>query len=196
MRYGSGDYQYELVDNWGDLPDGFEWHQVAGVAVDSNDNVYAYNRSAHQMMVFDRDGSFLSTWDETFAGPHGIHIGPDDCVYLADRDAHVISKYSLDGRLLLRLGTGQPSETGYTSNADPVPNAAGPFNLPTGIAVTDEGDILISDGYGNSRVHRYDATGSLILSWGPAAGQGQPRRLSSAARHRTRPRWKRAGLRP
>ena len=166
MRYGSGDYQYELVDNWGDLPDGFEWHQVAGVAVDSNDNVYAYNRSAHQMMVFDRDGSFLSTWDETFAGPHGIHIGPDDCVYLADRDAHVISKYSLDGQLLLRLGTGQPSETGYTSNAEPVPNAAGPFNLPTGIAVTDEGDIFISDGYGNSRVHRYDATGSLILSWG------------------------------
>ena len=99
-------------------------------------------------------------------GPHGIHIGPDDCVYLADRDAHVISKYSLDGRLLLRLGTGQPSETGYTSNAEPVPKAAGPFNLPTGIAVTDDGDIFVSDGYGNSRVHRYDATGSLILSWG------------------------------
>ena len=105
MRYGSGDYQYELVDNWGDLPEGFEWHQVAGVAVDSSDNVYAYNRSAHQMMVFDRDGGFLSAWDETFAGPHGIHIGPDDCVYLADRDAHVISKYSSDGLLLLRLGT-------------------------------------------------------------------------------------------
>ena len=166
MRYGSGDYQYDLVDNWGDLPEGFEWHQVAGVAVDSSDNVYAYNRSAHQMMVFDRDGGFLSAWDETFAGPHGIHIGPDDCVYLADRDAHLISKYSLDGRLLLRLGTGQPSETGYTSNAEPVPKAAGPFNLPTGIAVTDEGDIFVSDGYGNSRVHRYDATGSLILSWG------------------------------
>ena len=166
MRYGSGDYQYELVEDWGELPEGFEWHQVAGVAVDSGDNVYAYNRSAHQMMVFDRSGSFLSTWDETFAGPHGIHIGPDDCVYLADRDAHVISKYSLDGRLLLRLGTGQPSETGYTTNAEPVPTAAGPFNLPTGIAVTDEGDIFVSDGYGNSRVHRYDATGSLILSWG------------------------------
>ena len=48
MRYGSGDYQYELVEDWGELPQGFEWHQVAGVAVDSGDNVYAYNRSAHQ----------------------------------------------------------------------------------------------------------------------------------------------------
>ena len=105
MRYGSCDYQYELVDNWGDLPEGFEWHQVAGVAVDSSDNVYAYNRSAHQMMVFDRSGGFLSTWDETFAGPHGIHIGPDDCVYLADRDAHLISQ--------VLLGWQAPPQAGY-----------------------------------------------------------------------------------
>ena len=166
MAYGSGDYQYELVDGWGDLPDGYEWNQVAGVAVDSNDNVYAFNRSSHQMMVFESDGSFLGAWDETFVNPHGVHIGPDDGVYLADRDAHTISKYSLDGNLLLRLGTGQPSETGYTSTSEPVPKAAGPFNLPTGIAVAPNGDIFISDGYGNCRVHHYDATGSLIYSWG------------------------------
>ncbi len=166
MTYGSGDYQYELVEDWGDLPDGYEWHQVAGVAVDADDNVYAFNRSSHQMMVFDRNGSFRGTWDDTFAGPHGIHIGPDQCVYLADRDAHVVLKYSLDGKLLMRLGTGRASDTGYESNAVPVARAAGPFNLPTGIAVSDEGDIFISDGYGNSRIHRYTSTGSLYLSWG------------------------------
>ena len=166
MAYGSGDYQFELVADWGGLPDGYEWHQVAGVAVDSNDNVFAYNRGAHQMMVFDRDGNFLSTWSQTFAGPHGIHIGPDDSVYLADRDAHIVSKYSPDGHLILRLGTGRASDTGYNTNAEPVPRASGPFNLPTGISVSQEGDIFISDGYGNSRVHRYDPTGSLILSWG------------------------------
>ena len=166
MAYGSGEFRYELVDGWGELPDGCEWHQVAGVAVDSADNVYAYNRSAHQVMVFDSGGKFLSAWDETFAGPHGIHIGPDDSVYLADRDAHLIKKYTPDGKELLRIGTGAPSNTGYATNAEPVPRAAGPFNLPTGIAVSNEGDLFISDGYGNSRVHRYDATGSLILSWG------------------------------
>ena len=166
MTYGQGDYQYELVENWGDLPDGYEWHQVAGVAVDSNDNVYAYNRSEHQLMIFDRDGNFLDTWLEVFAGPHGIHIGPDDSVYLADRDAHTVMKYNTSGRMTLKIGTGRPSDTGYTTNAEPVPRAAGPFNLPTGIAVSDEGDIFISDGYGNARVHRYTDTGSLLLSWG------------------------------
>ncbi len=166
MTYGQGDYQYELVEDWGNLPEGYEWHQVAGVAVDSNDNVYAYNRSEHQLMIFDSDGNFLNTWDEVFAGPHGIHVGPDDSVYLADRDAHTVMKYNTDGNMTLKIGTGRPSDTGYTTNAEPVPHAAGPFNLPTGIAVSDEGDIFISDGYGNARVHRYTDTGSLLLSWG------------------------------
>ena len=48
----AGEFRYELAADWGELPDGYEWHQVAGVAVDSADNVYAYNRSAHQVMVF------------------------------------------------------------------------------------------------------------------------------------------------
>ena len=51
MSYGSGDYIYELAEGWGNLPDGYEFHQVAGVAVDKDDNVYLFNRSAHQMQV-------------------------------------------------------------------------------------------------------------------------------------------------
>ena len=121
MTYGQGDYQYELVENWGNLPEGYEWHQVAGVAVDSNDNVYAYNRSEHQLMIFDSDGNFLDTWLEVFAGPHGIHIDPNDNVYLADRDAHTVMKYNTSGRMTLKIGTGRASDTGYTTNAEPVP---------------------------------------------------------------------------
>ena len=48
MTFGSGVFTDELADGWGELPEGHEWNQVAGVAVDKNDNVYAFNRSAHR----------------------------------------------------------------------------------------------------------------------------------------------------
>ena len=175
MTFGSGDYTFELDENWGRLPEGYEFFQVAGVAVDNDDQVYVYNRSAHPLMVFDREGNFVKSWGVEFANPHDIHIAPDGSVFLADRDVHVVLKYSPDERLLLTLGTrDRPSDTGYTLPERVVHRAAGPFNLPTGIAVTaDTGDIFVSDGYGNARVHKYNSTGALITSWG-APGSANP----------------------
>jgi hypothetical protein len=165
--FGSGDYQYELAEGWGKLPEGYEFNQVAGIAVDKKDNVYAFNRSAHKMMIFDREGNFISEWDEEFKQPHGIYIGPEGNIFLADRDSHVVLKYSPEGKLLLTLGTrDKPSDTGQQKERFLVEKPGGPFNLPTGIATNDEGDIFVSDGYGNCRVHRYNSSGSLITSWG------------------------------
>lgn len=166
MAFGSGAFTYELAEGWGDLPEGYEWHQVAGVAVDKDDNVYAFNRSAHKLMVFDREGKFIKAWDREFVAPHGIHIGPDGNIYLADRDPHVVLKYSPDEKLLLTLGTRDvPSDTGKVGRFL-VEKPGGPFNLPTGIAVTEDGDIFVSDGYGNCRIHKFNATGTLLTSWG------------------------------
>ncbi len=167
MTYGSGDFIYELDEGWGKLPEGYEFHQVAGVAVDRNDNVYLFTRSAHNVMVFDPNGNLIKTWATKFKGPHGIHIGPDGNIYLVDRDAHIVLKYSPDEKLLLTLGTrDRPSDTGYTAQNRTVTQAAGPFNLPTNVAVTEEGDIFVADGYGNCRVHKYSSSGTHMLSWG------------------------------
>lgn len=174
MVYGSGAYTYELDEGWGKLPEGYEFNQVAGVAVDKDDQVYLFNRSSHPLMVFDRDGNFIRSWNEKFTNPHSIHIDPDGNIFLADRDAHVILKYSPDEKLLLTLGTrSQPSDTGYTLEERVVHRAAGPFNLPTGIAANAEGDIFVADGYGNARVHKYSSSGALITSWG-APGSANP----------------------
>ena len=173
MTFGSGEYTYELAEGWGDLPGGYEFHQVAGVAVDKDDQVYLFNRSSHQLMIFDRQGGFVRAWDERFTNPHGIHIGADGNVYLADRDAHVVLKYSPEGKLLLTLGTkGHPSDTGAIEGFM-VEKAGEPFNLPTGVAVNEDGDIFVSDGYGNCRVHKYSADGALLASWG-SPGKNNP----------------------
>ena len=61
---GTGEYRYEVIENWGTLPDGWHYGEVAAVGVDSKDNVYVFARSEHPMMVFDRDGNFLRSWGE------------------------------------------------------------------------------------------------------------------------------------
>jgi hypothetical protein len=53
---GSGEHRYRVVENWAKLPEGWEFKDVAAVAVDSKDRVYAFNRGEHPIIVFDRAG--------------------------------------------------------------------------------------------------------------------------------------------
>jgi hypothetical protein len=64
---GSGDYRYEVIENWGTLPDGWTFHEVAAVAVDAQDQVYCFTRGKHPVIVFDRDGNFLRAWAMAFS---------------------------------------------------------------------------------------------------------------------------------
>jgi DNA-binding beta-propeller fold protein YncE len=128
-------------------------------------------------MVFDPDGTFLLSWGEgIFARPHGISIGPDDAVYCTDDCDHTVRKFTPEGRPLLTLGTsGQPSGTGATSNDYRTVRYAGPpFHYPTNLAIAPAGELYVSDGYGNARVHKFTPEGRLLLSWGePGDGPGQ-----------------------
>src|SRR5262245_24181381 len=87
---GSGAYTYEPVEDWGKLPEGWRYVEVAGVDVDSKDNVYLITRGEHPVIVFDREGNFLRSWGEGIFSrrTHAIHIGPDDSVYCTDDGDH------------------------------------------------------------------------------------------------------------
>ena len=166
---GSGGYQYEVAENWGQLPRGRTFGVVTGVAVDSRERVYICQQQQDPpVMVFNRDGNYLDSWGTGFiVEPHTMYIGPDDLIYLADRGAHVALKLTPAGEVLLELGNrGQPSDTGCTEDEGEVLRAAGPFNRPTRLSPSPSGDLYVSDGYRNSRVHRFAAGGSLLTSWG------------------------------
>jgi DNA-binding beta-propeller fold protein YncE len=164
---GSGSYTYELVENWAKLPDGWTFGGVSAVATDSQDRVYAFQRKDPPVVIFDKNGAYLGSWGSSaFADPHGINI-VNDVIYVTDRNDHVALKFTLDGRPLMVIGErGKASDTGATKDIELPPRAAGPFNKPTEMMVAPSGELYVSDGYRNSRVHRFSSQGALIDSWG------------------------------
>lgn len=174
---GQGDYRYEAVSKWERLPAGWSFQEVAGVAADSKDRVYVFNRGAHPIIIFNRDGSFAASWGEgVFNRPHGITIGPDDAVYCTDDLDHTVRKFTPEGKLLLTLGTsGKPSDTGIDGiDYRTIKRVGGPFHRPTNVALNRAGEIYVTDGYGNARVHKFTPDGRLLFSWGePGSGPGQ-----------------------
>ncbi len=172
--HGSGKYTYELIQDWPKPPAGESLGIVSTVATDSQDRVYVFQRTDPPVMVFDRDGNFLNSWGlGAIADPHGMTI-TNDIVYITDRRDSVAVKFTLDGKPLQVIGErGVYSDTGCERAGDLVPRAAGPFNYPTEMVPSPSGDIYVSDGYRNSRVHRFDADGRLINSWGQP-GKSEP----------------------
>jgi hypothetical protein len=158
-----GDYRYELDDSWPAMPESWEFTLCSDVAVDSRDRVWVFSRGKHPVSVWTAGGKFVGSWGEgEYRDPHGIYIDGEDNVWLTDTQWHVVEKRSQDGRLLLELG--------QRGHANPTVSQKGdngrPFNMPSGVALGKQGDIFVSDGYGNRRVHRFSPKGELRKSWG------------------------------
>src|SRR5262249_47012331 len=93
------------------------------------------------------------------------HRAPDDTIWLTDDGDHTVRHCTLDGKILLTLGVpGKPAP--YMSGE--------PFHRCTHTALSPQGDLYVSDGYGNARVHKYAPNGALVRSWGaPGTDPGQ-----------------------
>ncbi|MCZ6544800.1 MAG: peptidyl-alpha-hydroxyglycine alpha-amidating lyase family protein [Chloroflexi bacterium] len=169
VELGEGDFRYEALPEWEQLPDGVTLVEVPGVAVDANDTVFVLSRNTeHPVMVFEADGSFLRSWGAgTFsARTHGIWIGPEGDVFCADDGTHTITRWTPEGELEQTLGV--PNEPAAAWSGQP-------FNRPTHAAISPRsGDLFVTDGYGNSCVHRFSPDGKHLLTWGePGIDAGQ-----------------------
>jgi sugar lactone lactonase YvrE len=167
------------------LPAGRPRHRdISDVAIDSGGRVYALTRGPAQVLVYDEAGTVAGSWGEDGLSvrPHGIAVGPSGGVYIADQYDNAVRRYSPEGEPELTIGAlGGRSDTG----ADPslpefydriasIRRGGTPFNEPTSVAVADDGELYVADGYGNARVHHFTSDGTLIQSWGqPGGGPGE-----------------------
>lgn len=164
MAFGSGKYTYDVQSDWAKLPNDWKFGWIPAIAVDSQDRVFVYSRSEHPLVIFDTGGNFLEEWGyDVLKDAHGIFIDKDDNVYCVERNTHCVHKFDKTGKLLMTLGT--PDKAGAEGE---------PFNLPTDLGIDSQGNLYISDGYGNARVHKYSPEGERIKSWGkPGSGPGE-----------------------
>lgn len=176
MATGPHKLEFEVVEGWERLPEGWCFTEVAGVAVDSRERVFVFCRGDHPVIVFDMDGKFLDAWGEgVFARPHGIYIDHEDRVHCVDCDDHTIRTFTTGGELLSTMGeAGVASDTGFRPENSPVQYSGAPFNMVTNVVVLADGSKYVTDGYGNARVHKFAPDGSLEFSWGePGNAPGQ-----------------------
>jgi DNA-binding beta-propeller fold protein YncE len=171
---GAGGFIYEHIENFPKLPAGEQFGKIPSVATDSQDRLYVLQRSATPLLIFDPEGNYLNRWGAgIMTDPHGLTI-VNDIAYTTDRKDSVAVIFTLDGKPLQVIGRrGVHSDTGCEKPGELVPRAAGPFNYPTELAPSPSGDLYVSDGYRNCRVHRFSRDGRLIQSWGEP-GKTQP----------------------
>ena len=182
MLYGQGKYRYELVDGWAKLPQGESFFDVGGVCVDARDRVYVLSRGTYPITIFDRDGTLVNSWGKgLFGRAHGSCAGPENTIFCTDDRKHTVRRFTPEGTVLMTLGSeDKPSDSGYREARDlferiaSITRGGGPFNRPTGVALSPTGEIYISDGYGNAQIHRFSAKGEYKSSWGgPGPGPSQ-----------------------
>ncbi len=167
VKIGSGRFTYEIAVDWEKLPPGYSWTDAAAVATDSQDRVYVFNRGEHPMIVFDSEGNFIKSWGEgVFTRAHGLTFAPDGTLYCTDDGDHTVRQCTLDGEVLMTIGMPGQAADLYGGQ---------PFNRCTHVAIDPRtGDLYVSDGYGNARVHKYSPDGKLLFSWGePGTDPGQ-----------------------
>jgi DNA-binding beta-propeller fold protein YncE len=168
------------VEEWGaNLPD-LRTQDISDIGIGTDDNVFLLYRNPSFIVVCTPAGDVVRTIAEGILGPraHGVTVTPDGLVYVVDSGAHRIRILAPDGSVIREFGSG-PTNPAFARKwtgeyIDNVDRAYPPFCLPTRIAVSPSGEIFVSDGYGNCRIHHFMPDGDLVHSWGePGTGPGQ-----------------------
>ncbi len=160
--------------------------EVAGTEVDSQDHLFTVNRRnltdkerkeampSPALIDFDPEGNVVNSATPPVLpdGLHGVFVDFQDNVWIGGNEDAIVQKYSHDLKtLLLQIGEkGRFDSSDGTRAGTPLNRSRTRLNRPSDIAVDPtNGDVYISDGYGNHRVVVFDKNGAFLRQWGEAA---------------------------
>lgn len=164
---------YQLVKNWPSLPADYILGNPTGIGIDTTQNIVVFHRAGREwpllgsmpssfinqktILVLDRNtGKLLNSWgDSLFIMPHGLTVDNQNNIWVTDVGLHQVFKFSYGGKLLMKLGIAK------TPGKDSLH-----FNRPTDVAIARDGSFYVSDGYRNSRIVKFSASGQYLFEWG------------------------------
>jgi len=162
---GKGEYRYECIHDWGELPSHLQWETTHGVTIDAAGLVYIKHQGLGKtpldtIVVFDDKGKFVRSFGkEYYPGGHGIDIrkeGNEEFLYLSDIAHGQVAKTNLKGDVVWKLDF--PKEPG-------VYKKPGTYR-PTNVAFAPDGGFYVGDGYGSHYIHQYDSEAKWVRTWG------------------------------
>jgi 6-bladed beta-propeller len=191
---------FDSVPDFPKLPQGMNFGEVPGVAVNSKGHMFVFTRSnsatgsayapaAAQLLEFDANGEFVREVGKglyAWAFAHSVRVDKDDNIWAIDKGSDMIVKFNPAGRVVWVFGRRKESadteSKPWEHVTPPLPPIDGVFRQPTDVAWDSQGNIYISDGYINSRVAKYSKDGDWVKSWGePGTGPGQFRTVHAIA---------------
>ena len=155
--------RYDVKANFAGLAGAGWGASTTSVAADGKGQVIVMVRVVPYFRVFTADGTPVKTWGDAslFSLAHSVHVAPDGSVWASDPQAHVVHKFSADGRIVMTLGKKGVMGDDMSREA---------FNQPNSVGFAPNGDVFVSDGYGNSRIVQFKSDGSFVRIIGGRKG--------------------------
>lgn len=166
---GQGEYQYECIHDWGELPSQIKYGNTHSVCEDAQGHIYVHHtvhkdsQSPDSVVVFDEKGKFVRSWGPMFrGGAHGMYLrkeGHTEYLYFCDEKHGIVTKRTLKGEEVWTMGYPQDSPIYQKGPGSTGPGGAAGLNYrPTNISVAPNGDFWVGDGYGSYYMFHYSVS--------------------------------------
>ena len=177
MEIGGGKHTYKWIDNWVTLPDtelGRQDKAHHGIVITAAGHIVVFHEGGPALLAYDSDGNLQGEWESGLTNAHGMTLVQEngaEYIWMADNKSGQVVKANLKGETVMSID--RPDHPVYSD---------GEYK-PTWVAVNEErhggnGDVWVTDGYGESYIHRYDKAGKYMATIsgeeGAAGRQAQP----------------------